>query len=223
MNKTARRVTRGLLLFVFAVIVGMAVTAWGLLHLSVPMTDGPLELAGPGADIEITFDEMGIPQIWAETEHDGYFALGYQHAADRMFQMDLVRRLSQGRLSEMLGDIALETDIGQRRIGQERPQQDRGDLGQRDLLRLHVAPVGEDNPVAIRMPARQATAARWGTDRTVRIKIGEFYIYSELLGGNLVKAFGLWDINDLTILLVLLTIVISFIYKLPVPIYCLFP
>ena len=120
MNKTARRVTRGLLLFVFAVIVGMAVTAWGLLHLSVPMTDGPLELAGPGADIEITFDEMGIPQIWAETEHDGYFALGYQHAADRMFQMDLVRRLSQGRLSEMLGDIALETDIGQRRIGHGR-------------------------------------------------------------------------------------------------------
>jgi penicillin amidase len=61
--------------------------------------------------VEITFDTMGIPQIWAETEHDGYFALGYLHAADRTFQMDLIRRVAAGRISEMLGDMTLALDV----------------------------------------------------------------------------------------------------------------
>ncbi len=98
----------------------MIVSFYVILKLSVPVTDGTVSLVEIERSIDITFDRMGICQVWAQTENDAYFALGYQHAADRMFQMDLSRRIATGRLSEMLGDVTREIDIFQRRIGHYR-------------------------------------------------------------------------------------------------------
>jgi penicillin G amidase len=69
------------------------------------------------APVEITFDARGVPQIWAETDADAFFAIGWLHASERLFQMELVRRLSRGELSEVFGDAAYDTDVHQRRIG----------------------------------------------------------------------------------------------------------
>ena len=109
-----------LLLIVSGLIVGLIISTYLMLHLSVPVTDGEKKLNGITAPVEITFDEKGIPQIWAETETDAYFALGYQHAADRMFQMDLSRRIAQGKLSEMLGTVTESIDQFQKKIGHHR-------------------------------------------------------------------------------------------------------
>ena len=100
-----------------AILIGTVVAGRYMLTSSVAPTSGTIVLPDPTAAIEITFDSLGIPQIWARMEYDGLYALGWQHAADRMFQLDLVRRISQGRLSQMLGDITLELDIDQRRVG----------------------------------------------------------------------------------------------------------
>lgn len=61
--------------------------------------------------------EMNVPHVYAENRLDAMRVLGFVMAQDRFFQMDMTRRLSQGRLSEILGDAALPTDIENRQIG----------------------------------------------------------------------------------------------------------
>ena len=103
-----------------AVVLGGGFYVYFWLQNSVPIREGIILTAAIDGEVEITFDKMGIPQIWAETEPNGYFALGYLHANDRLFQMDMVRRMSQGRMSELLGKLAMESDMRQRRIGHNR-------------------------------------------------------------------------------------------------------
>ncbi len=78
-----------------------------------------VELADPmlAAPVEIVIDRYGIPHIYATTETDMAFALGYLHARDRLFQMDLNRRIGFGRLSEVLGADMVEVDIFMRQLG----------------------------------------------------------------------------------------------------------
>jgi penicillin amidase len=83
---------------------------------SVARYDGSVR-AGVGAPVEITFDAKGIPQIWAKTDGDAFFAIGYLHGSERLFQLELVRRLARGELSEVFGEAAYETDLFQRQIG----------------------------------------------------------------------------------------------------------
>lgn len=86
------------------------------LRRSVTQYDGTIG-TGVRAPVEITFDAKGIPQIWAKTDADAYFAIGWLHGSERLFQMELVRRLARGELSEVFGEAAYETDVFQRRIG----------------------------------------------------------------------------------------------------------
>ena len=62
---------------------------------------------------------VGVPQIYADSTHDLYFAQGYVHAQDRLFQLDFQRRVGLGRLSEVLGDV-LDTDRFLRTVGTNR-------------------------------------------------------------------------------------------------------
>jgi penicillin amidase len=88
--------------------------------LPVPPEDGTVTVGGIHDSLAITYDARGIPQVWASDHHDALFALGYLHASERMFQMDLFRRLAYGRLSEMVGSIAVDLDIQQRHLGHDR-------------------------------------------------------------------------------------------------------
>ncbi|HUL55525.1 MAG TPA: penicillin acylase family protein, partial [Usitatibacter sp.] len=74
-------------------------------------------MKGIGAPVEILRDKDGIPHIFARSEHDGWFAMGYVHAQDRLWQMDFQRRIAQGRLSEILGERAFDTDRLMRTLG----------------------------------------------------------------------------------------------------------
>ncbi len=66
---------------------------------------------GTSADVEVLYDGLGMPHIYAQSDEDGAFALGYVHARDRLFQMDLYRRTGRGKLSELLGSAALSEDV----------------------------------------------------------------------------------------------------------------
>ena len=70
-----------------------------------------------GDSVSITFDESDIPHIKAKSSTDALFALGYLHASERSWQMEINRRLSSGRLSEILGKETLSIDRFIRTLG----------------------------------------------------------------------------------------------------------
>ncbi len=110
-----RRGIAALWTLLLLVLAGIAAA----LGLSLPPADG-LDIPGLGAPAAITLDGDGIPRIAAASEADGAAALGYLHARDRMFQMDLMRRNASGRLSELAGPATLPLDRTMRILGLRR-------------------------------------------------------------------------------------------------------
>ena len=102
-------------------VVGLLVVAAGgiaaLLWFTLPPRDGRFDLPGLGAPVEIVQDAYGIPRITAVNELDAAAALGWLHARDRMFQMELMRRNASGRLAEIAGPVALRLDRFNRTLG----------------------------------------------------------------------------------------------------------
>ena len=74
-----------------------------------PQVDGALSLPGRTAPVEVIRDRWGVPHIYAESRSDLFFAQGFVHAQDRLWQMEVNRRISCGRLSELIGPKSLET------------------------------------------------------------------------------------------------------------------
>ena len=77
---------------------------------SLPQTSGEIALAGLKEGVEIIRDTYGVPHIYAKNEPDLYFALGYAMAQDRLWQMEFLRRLGHGQLSEILGEELVKVD-----------------------------------------------------------------------------------------------------------------
>ena len=90
---------------------------WLWLRSGLPQLDGTVTLLGLIAPVEIATDRHAVPHIFAQTQQDAYFALGYVHARDRMWQMDLNRRIGAGRLSELIGSAGLRYDRLMRVLG----------------------------------------------------------------------------------------------------------
>lgn len=87
---------------------------------SQPQIDGKVSLAGVSAPIDIVRDAEGIPHIYAQSTDDAYFALGFVHAQDRLWQLELNRRIAAGRMAEILGPNAVDTDRFLRSLGVRR-------------------------------------------------------------------------------------------------------
>ncbi|MGZ8219670.1 penicillin acylase family protein [Methylomagnum sp.] len=81
---------------------------------SLPKLDGEARLPGLAAPVAVEFDNLAIPTVTAQNREDAHRALGLLHARDRLFQMDLMRRKSAGRLAEIFGAKALPVDQTQR-------------------------------------------------------------------------------------------------------------
>lgn len=80
------------------------------LHHSLPLTQGTIALAGPIGPIDILRDARGVPHIFAGSRNEAFFAQGFAHAQDRLWQMMMTRRLGQGRMAELAGALALPAD-----------------------------------------------------------------------------------------------------------------
>jgi penicillin G amidase len=103
------RLLRGL--FILLVLLILAVLAGFIyLRMSLPKVSGTLTVPGLQESVEVTRDQNAIPHIYASSQADAYFALGYVHAQDRLWQMEFQRRVGAGRLAEVVGGAALETD-----------------------------------------------------------------------------------------------------------------
>ena len=102
------------------VLLAGLVTGTVLVRRPFPQTTGEIEVPGLTGDVEVIRDEHGIPQIYADTTADLMTAQGYVHAQDRFYEMDVRRHITAGRLSELFGETALETDKMVRTMGWRR-------------------------------------------------------------------------------------------------------
>lgn len=97
-------------------IVAMVALVYYFASRSLPDYEDTLEVAGISAQVEIVRDNANVPHIFGETDEDVFFALGMAHAQDRLWQMTMLRRTAQGRLSELFGERTLPIDSLIRRL-----------------------------------------------------------------------------------------------------------
>ena len=100
-----------------AILLLLLAGGWLWLRSSGRALEGELQTAGLREPAEIWRDSLGVPHIWAGSVEDLLFAQGFVHAQDRLWQMEMMRRVAEGRLAEALGAQALESDKFLRTIG----------------------------------------------------------------------------------------------------------
>lgn len=109
-----------LILLTVAMLLGVAVlvtaAGYAAMRASLPVLDGNLSVPGLAAPLRIDRDANGMPMISANGRADGSYALGFLHAQERFFQMDLLRRSAGGELAALLGEDALVEDLESRRF-----------------------------------------------------------------------------------------------------------
>jgi penicillin G amidase len=100
-------------------VIALVVAGGGFLALrtSLPEVSGQIRVAGLHGEVTIARDADGVPTITAQDDDDLSFGLGFVHAQDRLFQMELQRRYGAGRLAEIFGDTAVPLDTQMRVLG----------------------------------------------------------------------------------------------------------
>ena len=112
-----KRILKALAITLAALLVLLAAAGAWYIHSKQPQRSGSLSLTALTAPVSVRYDERGVPHIRAENEADLYRALGYVQAQDRLFQMEMTRRLANGELAEVLGPKLLEVDKFFRTLG----------------------------------------------------------------------------------------------------------
>jgi penicillin amidase len=106
----------GLLAALLLLAVAVAGAGYVALRNTVPSLSGSLPIAGLSAPVEVVRDREGVPHVFAKSVEDSLRALGFLHAQDRLWQMELTRRAGQGRLSEMFGERTYANDVFMRTL-----------------------------------------------------------------------------------------------------------
>lgn len=91
-------------------LVLLSVGVWLFTKTLHPTYNGELQLANISNEVTVYYDEVGVPHINAQNQMDAYTALGYVHAQDRLWQMELIRRIAAGRLAEVFGKDLVRVD-----------------------------------------------------------------------------------------------------------------
>lgn len=104
------RVLKKILLIIGVLIVLILIGGWMYFNSLKPDYSGKISLSGIENETTVYFDDYGIPHIYAQNQYDATTALGYVHAQDRLWQMELMRRIAPGRLSEIFGKDMLKND-----------------------------------------------------------------------------------------------------------------
>ena len=105
------RVVKKIALFLFLFLIVLVLAIVGYAFYTKPKYDGELALKNIEKTTTVYFDDFGVPHIYASSQKDAMVALGYVHAQDRLWQMELMRRIAPGRLSEIFGSVALQNDM----------------------------------------------------------------------------------------------------------------
>ena len=117
------RLIKGLLRLLIALVVVATFAGAFLFYRAMPATSGAEKLPGLSADVRVWRDFYGVPHIFAASMDDAARTLGYLHASERLFEMEIERRVGQGRLAEILGADRLGVDKFMRTLGLYREAQ----------------------------------------------------------------------------------------------------
>ncbi len=104
--KLLKKIVKVVVLLILLLVVGL----WLFSRTLHPTYNGELDLANISEEVTVYYDEVGVPHINAQNQKDAFTALGYVHAQDRLWQMELIRRIAAGRLSEIFGKDLVKTD-----------------------------------------------------------------------------------------------------------------
>jgi penicillin G amidase len=115
--QTWLKITIGSFISLLIIVVVGSYIFYKMLNTSLPVYEGTLKAAGLNEQVEIYRDSLAVPYIFANNDEDAAFALGYVHAQERMFVMDIIRRAGAGRLSEIFGEETVPFDKMFRTIG----------------------------------------------------------------------------------------------------------
>ena len=113
------RIFKKILIIISILLVLVLVGGWIYFNSLKPFYSGSIKLENITKKATVYFDDYGIPHIYAENQLDAMTALGYVHAQDRLWQMELMRRIAPGRLSEIFGEKMLKNDMFFARLGIE--------------------------------------------------------------------------------------------------------
>ncbi|MFY0673489.1 MAG: penicillin acylase family protein [Bacteroidia bacterium] len=102
---------------IVVIVIGILIYVTYLFYAPSPQYNGDAHLKGLSEKVKVVHDDFAIPHIYAANEEDAYLALGYLHAQERLWQMDLMRRVGGGMLSEILGEDLIEIDKLFRTLG----------------------------------------------------------------------------------------------------------
>lgn len=135
-------------LVIAGILVGVAIlaAAW-LIRAPLPKVDGSVAVAGIRAEVTIRRDARGIPHIAGSSAADVFFGQGFACAQDRLWQMDVLRREAEGKLSELFGPVALGVDEYYRTIGLGEIASaavERAPKAERDVLDAYAAGVNAE-------------------------------------------------------------------------------
>jgi penicillin amidase len=109
--KMLKRILIGVLLLLVLIAVAGFVFIRHISHRALPDYNADLQLKGLHAQVEVYRDSFAMPHVYAKDEHDLYMAVGYLLAEDRLWQMDMLRHVTEGRLSEIFGEKYADTDL----------------------------------------------------------------------------------------------------------------
>ena len=98
-------------LLLLSLLIFLAISVFGYTKYKKPVYDGEVALQNISKNTTVYFDDFGVPHIYADSQKDAMTVLGYVHAQDRLWQMELMRRIAPGRLSELFGSKALPNDV----------------------------------------------------------------------------------------------------------------
>lgn len=115
--KNWKRILIGITGSIIILAIVFFIISYNILKKSLPQYEGEINVKGITSRVNIYRDSSAIPLIIAENDEDLAFALGYVHAQERLFQMDLARRAGEGRLSEVFGSRTIPFDKMFRTIG----------------------------------------------------------------------------------------------------------
>ena len=102
---------------IFVLIVSIPAAYYYLIRYPLPALDGEMTLPGLKAPVKVYRDSWGVPHIYASNQHDLFMAQGFDHAQDRLWQMETCRRIAAGRLSEIIGSDTVALDKMLRTLG----------------------------------------------------------------------------------------------------------
>ena len=108
--KAFKIIIRAVIVIIIIALIGVVVLLRNVSQRAIPDYNADIHIESLQASVEVFRDTFGIPHIYAENEEDLYRATGYVMAQDRFWQMDLLRRVAQGRLSEIFGEDMLDAD-----------------------------------------------------------------------------------------------------------------